>query len=149
MSWWSPSIQTFLLLLHTYNSSTVIKCNINIWYVGYLIWSPWNHSHTPKGHDPRVEKNCLTLWAPAHYFPEWSLRQLFLALSIETLQNRPHSLQHNRHKNQMTPMTAPIACHSTCLGREGTDLSKALPVLVMVSTNSKLERKGLIWLMLP
>ena len=57
MLWWPPTIRLFSLLLHDCNFATVVNCNVNIWYAGYLIFS------SLRGLNPQVEnhwsRNCL------------------------------------------------------------------------------------------
>lgn len=52
---WPPTAKLFLLLLHTYNFSTVMNPNVNICYL-----TPYETADGPwRGQDPQVEKHCL------------------------------------------------------------------------------------------
>ena len=67
MLFWPLVIKLFSLILHNYNFATIMNHNINIWYIGYLVFNP------QRGRDPQVE-NHTALCAPRLRNKEMTLR---------------------------------------------------------------------------
>lgn len=84
MSWWSPAIKLFSLLLLHYNFATVINSNINIWYA-----IPVKKSfYAQRSFHLKVEKHCLRPSCILGSFP-WKWKEGLIIREFATqLSNR-------------------------------------------------------------
>jgi hypothetical protein len=55
----TPNQKTILLLLHNCKFATVMNCNVNAWYAGYLICNPYERVvHPQRGCDLQIDNHC-------------------------------------------------------------------------------------------